>query len=269
MVSLAKKLEGRPFHLLATHCQRQPKEKVVAYIKSKQLEPDTPNFTVSSFGGHPDVSGSGYVPYYMVFDHHGDLAYHHMCGQYHGGDGLEMISWIERLLMDTPAIYLGKEPYTHEAKLAKQISKKKSLPSAIKQIETRLATEPRASEGELQRLHDALKSYRDSRLSRADEFVAKQPSRVLPLLKQLAKDFKGTQLGRPVETRYKELSASKELKAAVAAEKSSKKIMKALDKTERTAKAMARARKKLQALIDKNAELPYAETLKKSLAELK
>ena len=118
MVSLAKKLEGRPFHLVATHCQRQPKEKVVAYIKSKKLEADTPNFTVSSFGGHPDVSGNGYVPYYMVFDHHGNLAYHHMCGQYHGGDGLEMLTWIDRLLMDTPEIYLGKEPYKHEAKLA-------------------------------------------------------------------------------------------------------------------------------------------------------
>ncbi len=269
MVSLAKKLEGRPFHLLATHCQRQPKEKVVAYIKSKQLEPDTPNFTVSSFGGHPDVSGSGYVPYYMVFDHHGDLAYHHMCGQYHGGDGLEMLTWIDRLLMDTPEIYLGKEPYKHEAKLAKQISKKKSLPSAIKQIETRLATEPRASEGELQRLHDALKGYRDSRLSRADGFIAKQPSRVLPIVKALAKDFKGTQLGQPVGTRLKELSAQKELKAAVAAEKSFKKIMKDLYKRERTAKAMARARKKLQALINKNAALPYAETLEKALAELK
>ncbi len=269
MVSLAKELEGKPFHLIATHCQQQPKEHVVAYVKKQKLAADTPNFTVSSFGGHPDVSGNGYVPYYMVFDHHGNLAYHHMCGQYHGGDGLEMLTWIDTLLMDTPEIYLGREPYKHEAKLARQISKKKSLPSAIKQIETRLATEPRASEGELQRLHDALKGYRDSRLERANEFVAKQPSRVLPMLKQLTKDFKGTQLGQPVETRFKELTAQKELKAAVAAQKSLNKILKDLDKRERTAKAMARARKKLQALIDKNAALPYAETLRKSLAELK
>ncbi len=45
--------------------------------------------------------------------------------------------------------------------------------------------------------------------------------------------------------------------------------MKDLDKRERTAKAMARARKKLQALINKNAALPYVETLEKALAELK
>ena len=78
-------MEGKPFHLLAAHCQHGEQATVVGYIRGHGLSADTPNLTVSSFGGHPGVKGNGYVPYYMVFDHRGDLRYHHMCGNYHGG----------------------------------------------------------------------------------------------------------------------------------------------------------------------------------------
>ena len=80
LVSLAKRLEGRPFHLVAAHNQNDTKENVVAYMKSNGLSDDTTNLTVTSRGRHSKVKGNGYVPYYMVFDHHGDLAHHHMCG---------------------------------------------------------------------------------------------------------------------------------------------------------------------------------------------
>ena len=115
---MARRLEGKPFHLVATHRQRDTKENVVAYVKSKGLSADTPNMTVSSFGGHPKVKGNGYVPYYMVFDHHGDLVHHHMCGDYHGGDGLKMIDLVDQLLADVPAMYLGKQPFTAVKRLA-------------------------------------------------------------------------------------------------------------------------------------------------------
>ena len=48
LVSLARRLEDKPFHLIATHCQNGQREDVVAYIKSKGLESGTPNVTVSS-----------------------------------------------------------------------------------------------------------------------------------------------------------------------------------------------------------------------------
>ena len=73
--------------------------------------------TVTSFGGHPGVKGNGHVPYYMVFDHTGKLRRQHMGGAYHGGDGLEMIEWVDRLLKETPAIWLGNEPFQHLADL--------------------------------------------------------------------------------------------------------------------------------------------------------
>ena len=117
MVSLAKRLEDRPFHLVATHCQNNSQANVISYLQSKNLASNTPNCTVTSFGGHPQVKGNGYVPYYMVFDHHGKLVQHHMCGDYHGGDGLEMIEWVDKLLQDAPGIYLGKEPFEHAPKI--------------------------------------------------------------------------------------------------------------------------------------------------------
>ena len=89
-----------PFHLVATNCQRAPTEDVIAYLRSQGLAENSPNFTLTSFGGHPAVKGNGYVPYYMVFDHRGRLIREHMCGDYHGGDGLEMIEWVEKALKD-------------------------------------------------------------------------------------------------------------------------------------------------------------------------
>ena len=74
-----------PFHLIATDRQRGKREDQVAYLKGLGLTADTPNFTVTSDGGHPAVKGNGYVPYYMIFDHRGRLVRDHMAGAYHGG----------------------------------------------------------------------------------------------------------------------------------------------------------------------------------------
>ncbi len=58
LVRLAKRLEGRPFHLLASHCQNGNKEEVVAYLKSKGMGSNPPNITVSSQTRH-DSAGRG------------------------------------------------------------------------------------------------------------------------------------------------------------------------------------------------------------------
>jgi len=69
LVSLAKRLEGKPFHLIASHCQNnQTREQVIQYIKQNGLAANTPNVTVCKQGRHPKVKGNGYVPYYVVFN---------------------------------------------------------------------------------------------------------------------------------------------------------------------------------------------------------
>ena len=131
LVGLARRLEGRPFHLIATDRQRSPKEKQLAYLRDLGLSPDTPNFTVTSGGGHPGVKGNGYVPYYMIFDHRGRLVREHMGGAYHGGDGLAMIEWVDKLLLEAPSIWRqssgfsldGLKKRNTEAALSQKVSR--------------------------------------------------------------------------------------------------------------------------------------------------
>ena len=259
----------------------------MAYIRSKGLAPDSPNVTVSSMGGHPKVKGTGYVPYYMVFDHTGKLAHHHMCGSFHGGDGLKMIEWVDELLAKTPAIYLGDEPFEHEASLAAQVEKKKGLKGALTEIGKQLADAEldAGHRAELERLQAAIVDYRDRMVARAEELMATKPSETLPALKELAKELKGTSIVEPVEARIGELSKSTDLRTALAVEKKLAKIVKGLEKRdpceacdrkgyesldascvacrEEARSAIQKALKKLDALIEEAGELPIAAAVRR------
>ncbi len=243
--------------------------------------------TVSSQGGHPKVKGNGYVPYYMVFDHTGKLAHHHMCGAYHGGDGLKMIEWVDELLEKTPAIYLGDAPFEHEAALAAKVAKKKGLKAALTTIEKKLGDPALDGQhkAELERLQTAIVDYRDRMQAHAEELMATKPSETLPALKALVKELGGTAIVEPAAARLSELSKSKELKTAIAVEKKLGKIVKGLEKRdpceacdrkgherlnaacsackEEAAKAIRKALKKLDALIEEAGELPIAATLRR------
>ena len=268
MVSLAKRLEGRPFHLLAAHCQKNTRENVVAYMKGNGLSDQTPNLTVTSFGGHPKVKGNGSVPYYMVFDQHGDLVRHHMCGAYHGGDGLQMIEWVDKLLKESSDIYLGAKPYEHAPKLAKQIARKKALPAAIKAVEAeRAAGATGGRAADLDRLHQALVSYRDGRLDGVERLLAANPSRVIKTLQVLAKEMKGTELGKPVDAKLAELGKSADLKTAIGIWKSFQKTKKRVEKNP-TDRIKKKARSKLEKLIDGQDALPVTKTIRKYLEDL-
>ena len=258
MVSLAKRLEGRPFHLLAAHCQSNPKEEVVAYIKSKGLAANSPNFTVTSFGGHPKVKGNGFVPYYMVFDQHGKLAQHHMCGGYHGGDGLAMIEWVDKLLKETPDIYLGEEAFTAVPKLAKQVGKRKNLAAAVKEIEKKRETAGRAEKAEFERLYAAVTRYRDRMLGRAESLMATDPSQVVPHMTALDKDLKGTSLA--VTDKLAEYKKSPELKRSIAIAKKFAKLQKRIEKQD-PGKRRDKEVRKLTALAAEAEGLPIQKTI--------
>ena len=262
------------------------------YIKSKGLEDDTPNLTVTYQGRHSGIKGNGYVPYYAVFDHRGKLAHHHMCGQWHGGDGLKMIEWVDKLLEDAPGIYLGDESYEKIASLAKQVSKKKKLAAAVKRLDKEMAAEDTDAEtkAEMTRLYEALTKWRDGAMDRAIAAMATEPSTVVGRLTELSKDFKGTSLGADVDERLKSTKASKELKTSIAIAKKRDKILKSLAKIKpcksckkkgssvarkacatcrkENAKAFERAAKKWKALIEEAADLPIKETLEKALPRI-
>jgi hypothetical protein len=291
LVGLASRLEGRPFHLIATHRQNNPRDEVVAYLRKNELSSDAPTFTVTKAGSHPKVRGNGYVPYYMVFDHHGDLVRHHMCGNYHGGDGLKMIEWVDKLLADAPDIYLGREPFERLPDLAARIGAKRKLAAAVKEAEDKLGTTTDAAErAELERMLAGVKRYRDGALARTDKLIASRPSKALAVIDGLAAELAGTQLGADAEKRAKELRASDDLTRAIAIEKGFDKAVRALGKKKgckeckrkgmrslqlgcaqcRAANksAIAKTRKKLAALIEGADDLPITATVKEYLARL-
>ena len=227
--------------------------------------------TVTSFGRHPKIKGNGYVPYYAVFDQHGDLVHHHMCGDYHGGDGLKMIEIVDRLLADVPLIYLGKEPFTAVPKLAKQVGAKKNLPAAIKEIERKQAAGPgREEKVELDRLMTAITDYRTRMLERADKLAAENPTEVVKALTTLQKDFKGTALAADVDAKLADARKSPDLKLAVKIFKSYEKTMKRYRKMkEPSAKARKKTADKLEKLIEGHDALPVAATIQATIDEMR
>ncbi|MHC4960107.1 MAG: hypothetical protein ACYTGN_17260 [Planctomycetota bacterium] len=263
---MAKRLEGKPFHLVAAHNQAGERKPIVAYLKKNGVESTTPNFTATKSGRHPKVKGNGYVPYYMVFDHHGDLAHHHMCGAYHGGDGLKMIEWVDKLLKDAPVIYLGKTPFTRHAKLAKKIAAGK-LPSALKQLEVLLKE---SRDLELLRLELAVNQYQKRRLLEIEGMLATNPPAVLPALRKLAKVFKGTEHEEVMEMNIAEQSKSPALKESVRIWKSFQKTVKRVEKL-KDPKASTRNKQadKLDQLVEGHDELPVSATVRSYAASLR
>lgn len=252
---------------MATHCQRGEKSSVVGYIKSKGLAADTPNMTVSSFGGHPGVKGNGYVPYYMVFDHRGKLRQHHMCGAYHGGDGLAMIDWVHRLLDETPSIYLGEEPYTHLEDLAAKVASRSSLGAVAKKLEAE-PTSDDARGAEVKRLHGALTAWRDRQLAHIERKLAKKPSEVLGALSKLAKELSGSTLAEKVTTRANQLKEGSTLKAAIALQKVLEKTQRKIDKLKVPKEAKRRGLKQFDP-SDAQCRAAHKKTLERSAAKLR
>lgn len=267
---MAKELEGKPFHLLATHCQKNTRANVVNYIQGKGLESTSPNVSITSFGGHPKVHGNGFVPYYMVFNQHGELVHHHMCGSYHGGDGLKMIEIVNKLLKEAQVIYLGKEPFTVIPKLAAQVARKKKLAAAVKRIETELEGQPdRARRAELQRLHDAVQAWHDRTFDGIVKLDGTNPPAVIPSMKRLAKDLKGTKMGGHSARNLAALQKNPD-KTAIRLFKGLQKARKALAKLEDPSpRALEKHAKRLAKLIEGHENLPISKTIREYIESLR
>jgi len=220
MASLAKRLEGKPFHLIASFCQQGTRDEIVAYAQSQGITADNPNLTITKQGRHPDVKGNGHVPYYMVFDHTGTLVREHMCGAYHGGDGNAFIEWVDKMMAKAPAIYLGDEPYAQASAQATAISARKKMSGALAKVAEGAAGGDAALKAECDRITEWVARWRAAQLKHADRLLAKDPAQVVPFLEALSKDLKGHALAADVDAKLQELDGSKDLKAAIKIAKS-------------------------------------------------
>ena len=284
LVGLASEHEGKPFHLIASHVQPGERGDVVEFIKSQGLESDVTNLTVVKDGRHPRVKSAGSVPYYMVFDQHGDIAHHHMAGAYHGGDGTGQADVVAKLLKDTPAIYLGREPFPVLGKLARKVGQGKNVGATLKPLEASVETEPDvAKQAEIRRLISVVESWRNRQIRHAVRGLERRPSGVVAQLEALAKLLKGSALADEVMARLAELNGGDTIARGVVVEKAIAKIEKQLAKAKpckackkggakssragcdacraKNAKSIAKLRESLDALSQDNADLPIAARL--------
>ena len=266
LVSLAKGLEGEPFHLLAAHCQNNERESVVGYVRSQGMAEDSPNMTVSSFGGHPGVEGNGHVPYYMVFDHTGKLRHHHMCGNYHGGDGMKFKEWVEKLLAEAPRIDVGEAPYEHFKKVAAQIAAREKLSKAISAL-AKPASEAGA-EAERTRLLGAVAAWRDKQVVQIERKLGTRPSTVVGDLLALAKELGSGELATRVKERAATLKKDPAYAGALKVEKVLMRTKAKLAKL-KVPKAAKRRGIKVFDLDDAACRSEHTSTLKKAAKKLR
>ncbi len=197
LVGLAKELEGAPFHFIASHNQSGSPEAALHEIFQNGLEPFAPNVTVTKQAGHPGVKGTGYVPYYLLFDHHGDLVHHHQGGPYHGGDGTAVLDRVREMLRSVPVVYVGKDPFERHHKLAAELEKGKKLSKSLEALARAHAENPEDSE--LTRLVAGVVRYRDRLIATFAAQLPTDPGGVIKDLKSAVKDFAGTPWSAPLD----------------------------------------------------------------------
>jgi len=236
LIRASRDLADRPVHIILTYVEDRPKQQTIAYFAGLGLSAECPNITITKDGKHPTLKTKDYLPYYMVFDHRGRLAHHHMGGAYHRGDGRKMIDLLEELSRDVPDFYFGRQPFLKIAPLAERVAQRKKLAGAIREAEEMLEPpegqpEPdAATKAELQRLLAVITRYRDRKLKSVELIYPSQPTKVMPMLAGLQREFRGTKLGKAVVAEFKKQSSSTKLKRAVKVHKDYKKILGKLHK---------------------------------------
>lgn len=193
LVGLAGELEGEPFHLVASYNQSGDSRRALHEIFQNGLPVTAGNVSATLSARHPDVTGITYVPYYLVFDQHGELAYHHQGGPYHGGDDTAVLERVRSMIAKLPAVYVGKEPYSSERRLADAISKGTRLGSSLPQLAK--AVEARPQDEELKRLVEYVEHHAGRALRRFETRAATDPKGAIQELTELARAYEGTPWG--------------------------------------------------------------------------
>ncbi len=274
LIALARRQEGRPFHLIISHREdTSSRGEVIAFLRNNHMPASVPNLTITKDGNHPDAKLGAYVPYYVLFDHTGRIVQQHLGGSYFGGDQLAMIAAAEKLVKAAPAIYVGRVAFRHLAPLAQKVGVGKGLLGNVRRLESILAAPPDAeTKAEAVRLLAAVRRYRDRQLAYVAALEGSRPSALLPAMKTLAKRFRGTDLGKAVDRALTTYVASTELKDAVGIEKKFRRIVKAYEKvkeSKRTDALTAKAVKKLEALLEGHGALPFADVIEAYLMDLR
>lgn len=170
LASLAKELQGERFHLIASHNQVGGAAAALHEAFQNGFDVFADNVSMTKFSDHPGVEGTGYVPYYMVFDEFGKLAYHHQGGPFHGGDGTAVLDRIRRMVRQLPPVILEPKLATGQNPIAKQLGSEKSLSSGARALAKALQASP--GDAQLLELERALERHIASRVRAASLLMA-------------------------------------------------------------------------------------------------
>lgn len=203
LVGLAKELEGQAFHFVSSYNQRGDARVAAHELFQNGLGLFAPNVTAALHTAHPGVTGTGYVPYYMVFDHHGDLVHHHQGGPYHGGDGTEVLDRVRKMLKDVPHVYMGRAPFESHTALAKKFERPSSLAEGIAELAAALEKAP--EDKELMRLAKGLERHRDRELAKLNRALATDAPQAKRTAASLLSTLGETPWAAPVAKIHEEL----------------------------------------------------------------
>lgn len=173
------------------------------------------NVTATLQARHPKVTGITYVPYYLLFDEHGELVYHHQGGPYHGGDRTAVLDRVRDRVAELPRIYVGKTPYPKHTKLAAQVAEGKRLGSTLARLARALEAAPKDTE--LARLVKAVERYATRETAVWVSQLAISPKKAHKRLQTLASAYRDTPWGEKLKAaaaRHNETAARSQHKQA-------------------------------------------------------
>jgi len=201
------------------------------------------------------------LPSFVLYDRNGQIAYQEerAAVDKEGPSGEFRIA-IENALgssIDVLIIDLGQYQEKSVLRFAKKARKAKGLGRLLTRIDETIANGTDAEKAEAERLRDQVIAYGQQMLTSAAKERESRPHRHFDMLKQIAKAFRGHDIGEQADAVYKPLKRDKEAKKEIAAARLYEELQSAPEKEKKS--------------IYKKIEKKYAETRfgKRALAERK
>lgn len=197
--------------MLAFHVQNVPKEDVISFFKGLKAE-----FALFEGGSVRGVEVRG-IPHSCLFDHRGNLVF-----EDHPGLAEKKL---KELVENMPDPLIGEGPYKKLGSLAKKICQRKGLGKIMSQLSEKIEKAKKPGEKEeAEKLLGRLQNYAQKLKTKADGAKDQDPLQYYNLQQQLAKEFKGNEIGTEAQEVVKGLKKDKEFQRTLKAEKEFAKI---------------------------------------------
>lgn len=208
---MQKKWADKGLVIIMLHSQNVEKPVVMAFLRSHGL-----NFSVYGSGQVKGVDSSG-IPHVVVFDWKGEIKFE---GTYLGLD-----KTVDELMKSAPDWLAGPREYVKVKAEAEKVRKRKTVGQASKALRQKAESADAEEKGEATELLARLDAHAKRQEARAEALAASgNPLAALNVLKDLAADFKGDEIGDRAAAAEKQKSADPVFKKEIEAGKALAKI---------------------------------------------